>query len=63
MIKEIGTYPNVSMNFLPRPCMLCEKPRCTEVCPVTATYHDENGIVVVDYEQCIGCRDCMAACP
>jgi molybdopterin-containing oxidoreductase family iron-sulfur binding subunit len=63
IIEEVGTYPNVSMNFLPRPCMQCEKSPCTEVCPVSATYHDEDGMVVVDYEQCIGCRACMAACP
>lgn len=63
MTEEIGTYPNVTMKFLPRPCMQCENSPCTEVCPVTATYHDEEGIVVVDYEQCIGCRACMAACP
>jgi molybdopterin-containing oxidoreductase family iron-sulfur binding subunit len=61
--EEIGTYPNVTMKFLPRPCMQCENSPCTEVCPVTATYHDEEGIVVVDYDQCIGCRACMAACP
>jgi Fe-S-cluster-containing hydrogenase component 2 len=63
MTEEIGTYPNVTMKFLPRPCMQCEKSPCTEVCPVNATYHNEEGIVVVDYEQCIGCRACMAACP
>ncbi len=63
MTEEVGTYPNVTMKFLPRPCMQCENSPCTEVCPVTATYHDEEGIVVVDYEQCIGCRACMMACP
>lgn len=61
--EEIGTYPNVTMKFLPRPCMQCDEPPCTPVCPVTATYKNEEGIVVVDYEQCIGCRACMAACP
>ena len=61
--KEIGTYPNVSRLFLPRPCMQCEKPPCTPVCPVNATYTNEEGVVVVDYEQCIGCRACIAACP
>ncbi len=63
MTEEVGTYPNVTMRFLPRPCMQCENSPCTEVCPVTATYHNEEDIVVVDYEQCIGCRACMAACP
>ena len=62
-IQEVGTYPNVSMNFLPRPCMQCEEPPCTEVCPVTATYKNEEGIIVIDYDQCIGCRACIGACP
>ena len=61
--KEIGTYPNVSRMFVPRPCMQCENPPCTPVCPVNATYTNEEGIVVVDYEQCIGCRACLTACP
>ena len=62
-IQEVGTYPNVTMNFLPRPCMQCEEPPCTEVCPVTATYKNEEGIIVIDYDQCIGCRACIGACP
>lgn len=61
--REIGTYPNVSRLFVPRPCMQCEKPPCTPVCPVNATYTNEEGVVVVDYEQCIGCRACITACP
>ncbi len=62
-IEEIGTYPNVSMKFLPRPCFQCDNPPCTEVCPVTATYKNEEGIVVIDYDKCIGCRSCLNACP
>ncbi len=61
--KEIGTYPNVSRVFVPRPCMQCDNPPCTPVCPVGATYKNEEGIVVVDYDQCIGCRYCITACP
>ena len=61
--KERGKYPKVKVAYTAIPCMQCEKSPCTEVCPVTATYHNEEGIVVVDYDQCIGCRACMAACP
>ena len=61
--KEIGAYPNVSRMFVPRPCMQCDNPPCTPVCPVSATYTNNEGVVVVDYDQCIGCRACIAACP
>jgi len=61
--EEIGTYPNVAKRNLPKPCMQCENPPCTEVCPVGATFKREDGIVVIDYEACIGCRYCLTACP
>ncbi len=61
--EEVGTYPNVTRRFTPRPCMQCEEPPCTPVCPVTATYTNDDGIVVVDYNKCIGCRACLTACP
>lgn len=60
---EIGTYPNVSKRNRPKPCMQCENPPCTKVCPVSATYKRKDGIVAMDYEACIGCRYCMTACP
>lgn len=60
---ETGKYPNVTRRFVPRPCMQCENPPCVPVCPVQATYTDDEGIVVVNYDQCIGCRACLTACP
>lgn len=63
IIKEKGIYPKVAMEFLPRPCMQCANPPCTEVCPVHATYMNKEGIIVMDYDQCIGCRACIMACP
>jgi len=51
------------MRFLPRPCMQCDNPPCVPVCPVNATYKNEEGVVVIDYDQCIGCRYCITACP
>jgi Fe-S-cluster-containing dehydrogenase component/CheY-like chemotaxis protein len=61
--EEVGTYPNVSRRFLPRPCMQCEKPPCTPVCPVGATWRRTDGVIAVDYDKCIGCRYCLTACP
>jgi molybdopterin-containing oxidoreductase family iron-sulfur binding subunit len=50
-------------RFVPRPCLQCEDPPCTKVCPVYATYKNPEGIVAQIYGRCIGCRFCMAACP
>ncbi|KKK63618.1 hypothetical protein LCGC14_2992480, partial [marine sediment metagenome] len=61
--EEIGEYPNVSRRWLPRPCMQCDNPPCVPVCPVNATWKREDGIVVIDYNACIGCRYCLTACP
>jgi molybdopterin-containing oxidoreductase family iron-sulfur binding subunit len=49
--------------YLGAQCMHCEVPPCTKVCPVGATWKEADGIVVVDYDWCIGCRYCEAACP
>ena len=48
---------------LPIQCQQCENPPCVKVCPTKATWKEPDGIVVVDYDWCIGCRYCMAACP
>lgn len=49
--------------YLPVQCQQCDNPPCTKVCPVQATWKEKDGIVVVDYNWCIGCRYCEAACP
>lgn len=46
-----------------RPCMHCQDAPCTAVCPVQATYVRDDGIVMMDYDVCIGCRYCQVACP
>jgi Fe-S-cluster-containing dehydrogenase component len=61
--EEVGRYPNVRRRFLPRPCMQCMNPPCVKVCPVTATYKNQQGVTVVNYDRCIGCRYCLVACP
>ncbi len=61
--EEFGAYPNVTRKFIPRPCMQCDDPPCTAVCPVNATFKRPDGIVAINYDDCIGCRYCIAACP
>jgi Fe-S-cluster-containing dehydrogenase component len=61
--QEIGEYPNVQIRFLPRPCMQCDNPSCVPACPVKATWKRPDGVVVIDYDKCIGCRYCLNNCP
>jgi len=64
LIHEIkGNYPHVEMRFIPIPCMHCDKPPCTKVCPVAATYKNPEGIVAQVYPRCIGVRMCISNCP
>ncbi|HEY5674829.1 MAG TPA: 4Fe-4S dicluster domain-containing protein [Malonomonas sp.] len=55
--------PEKGHFYMPIQCQQCDNPPCTKVCPVQATWPEKDGIVVVDYNWCIGCRYCMAACP
>jgi Fe-S-cluster-containing dehydrogenase component len=49
--------------YLGTQCFQCADPPCVRVCPVGATWQEPDGITVIDYDWCIGCRYCMAACP
>lgn len=57
MVPEKGHF------YMPVQCQQCRNPPCVKVCPVQATWQEPDGITVVDYNWCIGCRYCMAACP
>jgi DMSO reductase iron-sulfur subunit len=58
-----GKYPQLSMYYLPVPCMHCGEAPCLAACPVEAIYKREDGIVLVDEDKCNGCQACISACP
>lgn len=58
-----GVFPDLELAYLPVACQHCNDAPCVKVCPVQATFRRDDGTVLVDYERCIGCRYCMAACP
>ncbi|MBV2168265.1 MAG: 4Fe-4S dicluster domain-containing protein [Bdellovibrio sp.] len=63
MYYEGESVPKAGKYYLPVQCHQCDNPPCAKVCPVEATWKEKDGIVVIDYDWCIGCRYCMAACP
>ena len=58
-----GEYPNVSIHYMHRICQHCENAACVTVCPTGASYRTKEGVVLIDYDLCIGCKYCMVACP
>lgn len=65
--KGDGTYshqvPAAGHVYMGTQCFQCENPPCVTVCPVGATWKEPDGITVIDYDWCIGCRYCQSACP
>lgn len=60
---ETGTFPNNRRHFQVTRCNHCVNPPCVRICPVTAMYQRDDGIVDFDGSVCIGCKACMQACP
>ena len=60
---ETGAFPDVRRRFQVTRCNHCANPPCVRICPVTAMYQRDDGIVEFDPSICIGCKSCMQACP
>lgn len=62
-VGPAGTYLDLHVYWLPIQCQQCEDAPCTHVCPTGASYRNEDGVVLIDKDKCIGCKYCMMACP
>jgi molybdopterin-containing oxidoreductase family iron-sulfur binding subunit len=60
---DSAEVPQPDKFYFPVQCQQCENPPCVKSCPVNATWKDDDGIVVVDYDWCVGCRCCITSCP
>jgi molybdopterin-containing oxidoreductase family iron-sulfur binding subunit len=58
-----GDYPNIKLGFIPMMCQHCDAAPCETVCPVSATYHNQDGLNTQIYNRCIGTRACAVYCP
>jgi Fe-S-cluster-containing dehydrogenase component len=58
-----GEYPDAKLNFIPMLCQHCDAAPCETVCPVGATYHNQDGLNTQIYNRCIGTRSCAVYCP
>ncbi|MBI2848313.1 MAG: 4Fe-4S dicluster domain-containing protein [Chloroflexi bacterium] len=64
IIGESGKYPAVTKQILPVLCNHCKEAACVKVCPTQATTRrEEDGLVIIDSNKCVGCRYCVIACP
>jgi phenylacetyl-CoA:acceptor oxidoreductase subunit 1 len=63
IISESGKYPSVTKQIYPVLCNHCKDAACVRVCPTQATSRRADGIVLINYDKCAGCRYCVVACP
>ena len=62
-VPSEGTLPLLTQDFIPGNCMHCVDPPCVNACPTGASYQREDGLVLINTDECIGCQYCIAACP
>lgn len=58
-----GVWPQLFVTFEPEQCHHCANPSCVRVCPTGASFQRDDGLVLVNQDDCIGCRYCIIACP
>jgi Fe-S-cluster-containing dehydrogenase component len=63
-VDPAGEHPNIEMYWLPIQCQQCGNSPCVAACPTGASYRDpDNNVVLINKEECIGCKECIVACP
>jgi len=58
-----GTFPSLTMHFMPILCNHCQQPPCATACPLEAIVKSNDGPVILNQETCDGCQACLDACP
>lgn len=62
-VPGVDANGKVWMGFYTFACQHCDNPACEAACPTGATFKRDDGIVDVNWEECIGCKSCIKACP
>jgi len=61
--ETAGKYPDLTMEIRSERCNHCDNSPCVRCCPTGASHYSEGGIVLVNHDECTGCKACIASCP